>query len=253
MATEKQQAAPIDIHVNKDTQQILLSFGGRTLNPDAYMDWRLAGQCLAMREPSRRITNHFQLWVDWSRQAECTQPDVPAMVTIWETMQPTRVRPISVTSPDPRESVQLKMKRLDEAAIMPTFGTDGAACFDIYAICEFGDAEAYINSTEHPNVTVETGWAFEVPEGWVMKVYSRSGQGFKDNTRLANCVGIIDSDYRGPLRVKLTRDDGETLFIRHGDRVAQAMLVRVPAVEFVEVEKLSSTDRGEQGYGSTGR
>lgn len=158
-------------------------------------------------------------------------------------------------TPTRHNPIQLKMQRLHEQAVTPTFGTDGAACFDIYAILPGSEnaVETFYPHAGAVSATVETGWAFEVPVGWVMKVYSRSGQGFKDNTRLANCVGIIDSDYRGPLRVKLTRDDGCALVVRQFDRVAQAMLVRVPAVEFVEVDELSKTVRGDGAYGSTGR
>lgn len=257
-----------------------LEHEGRLLDCTNYNDWALAGRCLRMvdsKMANRTGIDAFQMWVNWSRQAfhagAMADVDVPSMATMWASFktahrqkmdaamtermaemlpEPPRMAVLPTDIPYARESVQLKMKRLHEEAIVPTFGTDGAACFDLYAITEF-DGEAYINSTAMANVTVETGWAFEVPEGWVMKVYSRSGQGFKDNTRLANCVGIIDSDYRGPLRVKLTRDDGKMLFVRHGDRVAQAMLERVPVVEFVEVDELGSTDRGERGYGSTGR
>ena len=84
-------------------------------------------------------------------------------------------------------------------------------------------------------------------------VYSRSGHGFKYDTRLSNCVGVIDSDYRGEVRIRLAADgrhDG--LGVTHGDRIAQAMLVPVSQWQLVEVDELSTTVRGEGGYGSTG-
>src|SRR5690606_14138784 len=96
-------------------------------------------------------------------------------------------------------------------------------------------------------VTFATGLAFEVPPGWVMLIFSRSGHGFNSNTRLANCVGVIDSDYRGEVKVKLTSDGG-FLKVYDGDRIAQAMLVPAVAVQLVEVDKLSATDRGEGGF-----
>ncbi len=104
---------------------------------------------------------------------------------------------------------------------------------------------------------INTGLAFEVPEGYVMMVYSRSGHGFKNGVRLANCVGVIDSDYRGELLVKLTKDvtsfNSNPFPIKNGDRIAQAMLIPVPQVTFTQVSELSETKRGDGGGGSTGR
>ena len=149
-------------------------------------------------------------------------------------------------------TVQLKVLKLDEHAVLPTFGTEGAACFDLYA--HLPHHEAVINTGAlHQRVTIDTGLAFEVPPGYAMMIYSRSGQGFKDNTRLTNCVGVIDSDYRGEVRVALTRDDCQGIYIKHGDRIAQAMLVPVPTVLFLEVDELSTTVRGDGAYGSAGR
>lgn len=145
-------------------------------------------------------------------------------------------------------TVQLKVMKLDEYAVLPTFGTEGAACFDLYAHLPYDDA-AISTCKPHQRVTIDTGLAFEVPPGYAMMIYSRSGQGFKDNTRLSNCVGVIDSDYRGQVRVALTRDDCQGIFIKHGDRIAQAMLVPVPTVLFLEVDELSTTVRGDGAYG----
>lgn len=144
----------------------------------------------------------------------------------------------------------LKVKRLHPDAILPRYATDGAACFDLHAV-ECGN--------QHPvwtggGVTFRTGLAFEVPPGFVMQVFSRSGHGFKHDTRLANCVGIIDSDYRGEVLVRLTSDSSLTdpLRVNPGDRIAQAMLVRVDQWALVEVDELSDTARGQGGFGSTG-
>lgn len=146
--------------------------------------------------------------------------------------------------------MQLKIKRLSERAILPVYATEGAACFDLHACLP--ESDAAINTCPNATVTVPTGLSFEVPEGHVMLVYSRSGHGFKQNTRLANCVGVIDSDYRGEVQVKLTRDDGGSLFVTHGDRIAQAMIVAIPRVELIEAGELSDTERGAGGFGSTG-
>ncbi|ABO60540.1 dUTP diphosphatase (plasmid) [Burkholderia vietnamiensis] len=142
----------------------------------------------------------------------------------------------------------LKIKRLHPDAVIPKFATEGAACFDLVAI----DVD---NAVAHPNdrqaAIVRTGLAVEIPPGYVMKIYSRSGHGFRDAVRLSNCVGIIDRDYRGEIKVAL-RADGGNYVVNNGDRVAQAMLELAPSVQFAEVEDLSETTRGEGGFGSTG-
>lgn len=141
----------------------------------------------------------------------------------------------------------MKIKKLHPAAVVPTYGTEGSACFDLYAV----QPEAEIRVVD--TATVRTGLAFEVPQGFVMLVFSRSGHGFKNDVRLANCVGVIDSDYRGELMVKLTNDNpSDCLAVHPGDRIAQAMLMPVSQTYFEVVDELSSTDRGAGGFGSTG-
>lgn len=141
--------------------------------------------------------------------------------------------------------MELKIKRLHPAAIIPRYATDGAACFDLHAIED---------ATVSPGtgITIGTGLAFEVPPGWVLKVYSRSGHGFKHGVRLVNGTGIIDSDYRGQVHVGLF-NDGFTLFqVKAGDRIGQAMLQPAPRVTLTVVDDLSETIRGAGGLGSTG-
>ena len=143
----------------------------------------------------------------------------------------------------------LKFKKLHPAATAPVYATAGAACFDLHACTVDEGTPDNVAGT----LTVGTGLAVEVPEGWAMLVYSRSGHGFRHNVRLANCVGVIDSDYRGEVMVKLTHDDlGSPLTVRTGDRIAQAMLVPVYRTELVEADDLSKTMRGTGGLGSTG-
>ena len=136
--------------------------------------------------------------------------------------------------------MKVKVRRLHPRAVIPSFATGGAAAFDLVAVKREGQL-------------YDTGLAFEIPQGYAMFVYSRSGMGFKDNTRLANCVGVIDSDYRGEIKVKLTRDDGREVDAQVGDRIAQAVIMRLPKVELLEVEELSNAQRGEGGFGSTGK
>lgn len=144
--------------------------------------------------------------------------------------------------------ILMKVKKLHPDAVLPTYATPGAACFDLYAV-----EDGYVDTIAHTSEIIPTGLAFEIPPGWVMKVYSRSGHAFKNNVRLANCVAIIDSDFRGEIMIKLAADDDAALSIKAGDRVAQAMLERVEPVEFVEVDELGDTARGTGGFGSTGQ
>lgn len=97
-----------------------------------------------------------------------------------------------------------------------------------------------------------TGLSFEIPEGHVMMLYSRSGHGFKHGLRLVNGTGVIDSDYRGELMVKLHNDGVRSALIESGERIAQAMIVPVEQAEFVFADSLSDTERGTGGLGSTG-
>lgn len=139
----------------------------------------------------------------------------------------------------------LKIKRISDKAELPTYATPGSACFDIRCVSSAVIAPGHSKA-------FGTGLAFEVPEGYVMKVFSRSGHGFKNGLRLANGTGIIDSDYRGELQVKLHNDSQISQEIKAGERICQAELVKVERVEFEEVDQLSETERGEGGFGSTG-
>ncbi len=148
--------------------------------------------------------------------------------------------------------MKVNINKLHPRAITPTYATDGSACFDLYALMH-NDKICEPVAHNYP-VIFRTGIAFEIPAGWVMRIYSRSGHGFIRDTRLANCVGIIDSDYRGEVKVKLTNDSIDGLMaISHGDRIAQAEITPMYRAEFIEVDGLSETDRGTGGFGSTGK
>lgn len=151
--------------------------------------------------------------------------------------------------------MKIKFKKLHPEAITPQYATPGAACFDLHAVIE--SVPFMKNEVRYTEPWVySTGLAFEIPAGHVMLIFSRSGHGFNFDTRLANCVGVIDSDYRGEVKVKLTRDPRDelvpTLRFNHGDRIAQAMIVPIPMVELEEVPDLRPTERGTGGFGSTG-
>jgi dUTP pyrophosphatase len=145
--------------------------------------------------------------------------------------------------------MELKFKKMVPEALLPTYATEGSACFDLRTVESMtvppGSAGVF-----------HTGLAVEVPAGFVLLIFSRSGHGFKAGVRLANCVGVIDSDYRGPLLCSLHNDGVEDFRVHDGERIAQGMLVPIPTahmIQLVEVKKLSSTERGTGGFGSTGR
>ncbi len=141
--------------------------------------------------------------------------------------------------------MKLKIKKLSAVAVTPRYATPGSACFDLHAVHN-GVVPA------GKSMAFSTDLAFEVPDGWVMKLYSRSGHGFRHGVRLANTTGIIDSDYRGHVPVMLQNDGVIDFQVVAGDRIAQAMLERVEQVEFEVVDELNTTSRGTGGFGSTG-
>lgn len=143
--------------------------------------------------------------------------------------------------------MQIKIQKAHPKAVVPTYATPGAACFDLHSVHD-GDFGMLWSSK-----VFDTGLKFEIPEGQVMLIFSRSGDGFKRDVRLANCVGVIDSDYRGEVKVKLTADCMRENYINAGDRIAQALILPVERVQFLVVDGLSVTDRGEGGFGSTGK
>jgi dUTP pyrophosphatase len=158
--------------------------------------------------------------------------------------------------------MKLKVKKLRPDAHIPKYETPGAACFDLRVP---GDPDALSADPTALNVTpvlygkpvvFDTGLAFDIPDGYVMLIFSRSGHGFNKDTRLANCVGVIDSDYVGEVKVKLTSDAVWTsqgsLYVKPGSAIAQAMVLPVEQVGFEEVEELKTTERGANGFGSTG-
>ena len=150
--------------------------------------------------------------------------------------------------------MKLKIQLQHPNAKAPTYGTQGAAAFDLYAATVNG--AAFIGDVVYPGhpALCDTGVAFEVPEGYMLQVRSRSGLAFKHGIEAFH--GTVDADFRGTVQVLLTcahlEDDEPPVKINTGDRIAQACLVEVPRVEFEVCEQLSPTERGEGGFGSTG-
>ena len=153
--------------------------------------------------------------------------------------------------------MQVNIKKLHPNAKVPTYSTDGSAAFDLYALTVNGSHQLRSLVTEGYPVLCDTGIAFELPPGYGMFILSRSGQGFKFDTRLSNCIGLLDFDYRGAAQVKLVcdqdvPDDKPPFDVAPGDRIAQAVILPIPRVEFSVVDQLSETARGTSGFGSTG-
>jgi dUTP pyrophosphatase len=146
------------------------------------------------------------------------------------------------------EPVKLKVKRLPHCKDLPRYATPGSAGMDLTAAIE-----KPLTLEPGKRTGIPTGIALEIPQGYEGQVRPRSGLAAKAGISLTNCVGTIDSDYRGEV-VVLAINHGETAYIfEPGERIAQLLLMPVPRVEIVEVDETNSSERGEGGFGSTGR
>ena len=141
--------------------------------------------------------------------------------------------------------MEIKFKRLHKDAKSPTYGTEDSAAVDLYAVedvtIRYGDIKI-----------IRSGWAMEIPKGYYVEVYNRSGLASKKQLVIISSR-IIDSDYRGELFSHIKNIGNISVVnIRKGDRYAQMMLKKKINIEFEEVDKLSETSRGIYGFGSTG-
>lgn len=142
----------------------------------------------------------------------------------------------------------INVKKLREKAVLPTFGSQGAAGADLYACL---DEE--VNIAPGDTAFIPTGLAMEIPRGCAGLIYARSGLACKRGLAPANKVGVIDSDYRGEFMVALHNHGKSTQVISHGERIAQLIITPVIVPQYIEVNDLSDTDRGAGGFGSTGK
>lgn len=146
--------------------------------------------------------------------------------------------------------MQINIKKLNNEAIIPTRGSDQAAGYDLYANCL---PDGYVVIEPHKTVKIGTGLSIEIPNGYFGAIVARSGLATKNGLRPANCIGICDSDYRGEYIVALHNDTDCIQVINHGDRIAQLLIIPYLTVGFNEVENLNNTERGDDGFGSTGK
>ena len=144
--------------------------------------------------------------------------------------------------------MELRIKKLDERAIIPTYGTEFSAGADLYALPD-GDVTIPAGKT----VLIHTGLSLEIPEGYAGLIFARSGIATKRGLAPANKVGVIDADYRGECMVSLHNHSDKDEVIASGERVAQLVIVPFLKAEFVECDELSDTVRGSGGFGSTGK
>ena len=144
--------------------------------------------------------------------------------------------------------MQVNVKKLDENAVLPTYGSTNAAGADLYACID-----APLTIAPHETVMVHTGLAMEIPEGYAGLVYARSGLAAKRHLSPANKVGVVDSDYRGEFMVALHNHSNEPQTIEPKERIAQLVITPYIVGDFAVVDELEETERGAGGFGSTGR
>ena len=142
----------------------------------------------------------------------------------------------------------IRVKKLHENAILPTYGSAEAAGADLYACLEQA-----VTVAPGETVWIPTGLAMEIPKGCAGLVYARSGLACKKGLAPANKVGVIDSDYRGEIMVTLHNHSETTAFVEPGERIAQLAIVPFLKAEFEISDELSDTARGTGGFGSTGK
>ena len=147
--------------------------------------------------------------------------------------------------------MKLKIKKLHKDAIIPKYMTKDASCFDVSA---YKDVVIHPYKTTGNIYSVSTGLVFEIPKGYEINVRARSGLSLKyPNYIVMTGGGSIDSDYRGPVNICIINHTNKYWVIKKGDRIAQCKINKAEQCEFEEVEELSKTERGECGFGSTGK
>ena len=143
--------------------------------------------------------------------------------------------------------MKINFVRTNNLAKVPTHGSEYAAGYDLYAATSYD-----VTIEPHKTVKFDTGLRIELPTGTFGAIYARSGLSTKQGLRPANACGIIDSDFRGNIIVALHNDTNDNQLVPVGSRIAQLIVTPYITADFVEVDELSDTERGEGGFGSTG-
>ena len=144
--------------------------------------------------------------------------------------------------------MDIKLKKLTDTATIPIRGTNSSAGYDLCA-----DISSSVFIAPGETVLIGTGISMAIPDGYYGGVYARSGLSSKEGLRPANCTGVIDSDYRGEIKVPIHNDSKETRTIKSGQKIAQIIISPYLEVTFSEVAELDDTNRGNEGFGSTGK
>ncbi len=148
----------------------------------------------------------------------------------------------------PMSKLKLKVERLEHCKALPEYATGGAAGMDL---CLASDEPVVLEPGQRTKLP--TGIKVEIPNGYEGQVRPRSGLADRAGISLTNCVGTVDSDYRGEVKVLVINHGQETYTFQPGERIAQMLITPVPEVELIEVESVNETERGEGGFGSTGK
>ena len=143
---------------------------------------------------------------------------------------------------------KIRIKKLNDNAVIPTYGTEFSAGADLYALP--GDD---IVIPAHATVMIHTGLSMEIPEGYAGLIFARSGLASKRGLAPANKVGVVDPDYRGEFMVALHNHTDSSAAVEPGERIAQLAIVPFLKAEFEEADELTGTVRGAGGFGSTGK
>lgn len=145
--------------------------------------------------------------------------------------------------------IDLSVKRLSPQAVLPQYATEGAAGMDLHACLD-----APVTIAPGQRVKIPTGLAIALPDaGYAAFLFPRSGLGVKAGITLPNCVGVVDSDYRGEVIVGLVNLSDAPYTVQPGDRIAQMVLLPVARANVREADRLDDTQRGAGGFGSTGK
>lgn len=144
--------------------------------------------------------------------------------------------------------MKIKIKRLTETARIPAAGSDRAAGYDLFA-----DTDGPVTILPGETKMIPTGIAMEIPDGYFGAVFARSGLAVREGLRPANCVGVVDSDYRGEFFIALHNDSETPRKIEPSERIAQLVVIPYLTVSFEETDTLGTTARGAGGFGSTGK
>ncbi len=144
--------------------------------------------------------------------------------------------------------MKVEIKKVSKSATLPQRGSEQAAGYDLFA-----DIPEAVTIMPHETKMIGTGLAAAIPQGYFGGVYARSGLSAKEGLRPANCTGVVDSDYRGEIKVALHNDSEQAREVQPQQKIAQLVIMPFLSVTFQEVDSLEETQRGEGGFGSTGK